>query len=178
VVFARADSPVQELGDIKGKKFMCVKLTSFGGCQMALRLFLDSGIDPKKDFAALLEGNTHDNVVLAVKNGAADAGTVRSDTLECMQDEGKIQMSDFRVIHPVKDDFPFVHSTVLYPEWPMAATAKTDEALRQKLADALIAMPADLPAAKIAGWTKPADYASVDDVVKTLSEKYGIKASD
>jgi two-component system sensor histidine kinase TtrS len=63
----------------------------------------------------------------------------------------------------------------------MAATAKTDEALRQKVADALIAMPADsaaAKAAKISGWTKPADYASVKDVVKMLGEKYGIKAGN
>ena len=142
---------------------------------MAQRLLLENGIDPRKDCAAFIEGETHDNVVLAVKNGTVDVGTVRSDTLERMQDEGKIKMRDFRIIHQIRDDFPFVHSTRLYPEWPMAACAKTDKGLAQKVTDALIAMPSDAQAAKsakIVGWTKPLDYESVRECLKTI--KYGV----
>lgn len=35
VILVKKDSPIKTLSDIKGKKFMCVKLTSFGGGQMA-----------------------------------------------------------------------------------------------------------------------------------------------
>ena len=174
VILVRNDSPIQTLAQIKGKKFMCVKYSSFGGGHMAWRLLLENGIDPKKDCADFLEGKKHDNVVLAVKNGAVDVGTVRSDTLERMQDEGKIKMSDFRIIHQIKDEFPFVHSTRLYPEWPMAACADTDKGLAQKVADALTGMPPDAVAAKsakIVGWTEPADYKSVAECLKTI--KYG-----
>lgn len=174
VILVRNDSPVNELGQLKGKKFMCVKYSSFGGGHMAWRLMLENGIDPKKDCATFLEGKKHDNVVLAVKNGTVDAGTVRSDTLERMQDEGKIKISDFRVIHRIQDDFPFIHSTRLYPEWPMAACVKTDKALSKKLADALIAMNSDSVAAKsakIVGWTQPLDYGTVTECLKTI--KYG-----
>jgi two-component system sensor histidine kinase TtrS len=175
VILVRKDSAIQDIDDIKGKKFMCVKYSSFGGGHMAWRLLLENNIDPKKDCAAFLEGKKHDNVVLAVKNGTVDVGTVRSDTLERMQDEGKIKMSDFRIIHQIRDDFPFVHSTRLYPEWPMAACAKTDKGLAQKVADALIAMPTDAQAAKsakIVGWTEPLDYESVKECLKTI--KYGV----
>lgn len=174
VILVRNDSPIQTLAQIKGKKFMCVKYSSFGGGQMAWRLLLESGIDPQKDCAVFLEGKKHDNVVLAVKNGAVDVGTVRSDTLERMQDEGKIKMSDFRIIHRIKDEFPFVHSTLLYPEWPMAACVDTDKGLAQKVADALTGMPSDAvsaKSAKIVGWTEPSDYKSVAECLKTI--KYG-----
>ncbi|MDH5298323.1 MAG: phosphate/phosphite/phosphonate ABC transporter substrate-binding protein [Desulfobulbaceae bacterium] len=177
VIFVRQDSPIKTLADIKGKKFMCVKYSSFGGAHMAWRLLKENGIDPQKDTAAFLEGGKHDNVVLAVKNGAADAGTVRSDTLERMQDEGKIKMSEFRVINQVKDDFPFVHSTQLYPEWPLAATASTNKALADKVAAALMAMGKDDPAAqaaKVVGWTKPMNYKSVADCLNAI----GVSASD
>lgn len=175
VILVKKDSPIQTLADIKGKKFMCVKFSSFGGAHMAWRLFLEDGIDPKKDFAAFLEGNKHDNVVLAVKNGVVDAGTVRTDTLERMEGEGKIKMDDFRIIHQIKDDFPFVHSTRLYPEWPMAALAGTSTELGNKVGAALIAMDsgsAAAKAAKIVGWTKPADYSSVTECLKEI--KYGV----
>jgi ABC-type phosphate/phosphonate transport system substrate-binding protein len=114
---------------------------------------------------------------MAVKNGLVDAGTVRSDTLERMQDEGKINMSDFRVIHAVKDDFPFVHSTRPYPEWPMAACAHTDAAVAGAVAQALMNMPAEAPAlkaAKIVGWRPPADYSPVTECLKRI--KYGVFA--
>ncbi len=178
VILVKADSPIKSLADIKGKKFMCVKYSSFGGAQMAWRLLLENGIDPKKDFAVFAEGGKHDNVVLAVKNGVMDAGTVRSDTLERMAAEGKINMADFRVINQVKDDFPFVHSTILYPEWPLAALDHVDAAKAAKLGAALQAMTAGDQAAKdakVVGWAPAADYAPVRDCLKAI--KYGVFAN-
>ncbi len=178
VVLVRKDSPIQTLADIKGKKFMCVKYSSFGGAQMAWRLLLDNGIDPKKDFAAFAEGKKHDNVVLAVKSGVMDAGTVRTDTLERMAGEGKINMADFRIIHPVSDDFPFVRSTRLYPEWPMAALKHVDSGKAQKVGAALKAMSSGDQAAKnakIVGWSEAADYGPVRDCLKAI--KYGAFAN-
>ena len=149
-------------------------LSIFGGALMAWRLLLDNGIDPQKDTAAFLEGKEHDNVVLAVKNGLVEVGTVRSDTLERMQDEGKINMADFRIIHGVKDNFPFVHSTRLYPEWPMAALAGTSNETAEKITAALKAVTPESPAAKaakISGWKDAADYGSVReclDVIRSM----------
>lgn len=174
VILVKQDSPIQTLEDMKGKKFMVVKFSSFGGGQMAWRLLLENGIDPKKDMAAFMEGSKHDNVVLAVKNGAADVGSVRSDTLERMADEGKIKMTEFRVIHPVTDDFPFVRSTRLYPEWPMAALAGVDDGKAKKIADALKSIATEsgaAKAAKIIGWKDAADYSSVRDCLTAI--KYG-----
>ena len=178
VVLVRADSQIQSLADIKGKKFMCVKYSSFGGGQMAWRLLLDNGIDPKKDFTAFTEGKKHDNVVLAVRSGVMDAGTVRTDTLERMEGEGKIKMSEFRIIHPITDDFPFVRSTRLYPEWPMAALSHVNSEKATQLSAALQALASNDPAAqdaKIVGWSPAADYAPVRDCLTAI--KYGAFAN-
>jgi two-component system, LuxR family, sensor histidine kinase TtrS len=171
VLFVRKDSDIKELSQVKGKKFMCVKYSSFGGGNMAWRLLVENGIHPKTDFAAILEGKKHDNVVLAVQNGTADVGTVRSDTLERMQEEGKIKVSDFRIIHQIKDNFPFVHSTRLYPEWPMAAMKNIPPGLAGKVAAALKKMPEDSTAAKMAqivGWTEPLNYAPVAECLNEI----------
>ena len=171
VILVKKDSPIQKLEDIRGKKFMVVTFTSFGGAHMAWRLLMENGIDPQKETAAFLEGKKHDNVVLAVKNGMVDVGTVRSDTLERMHNEGKINMADFRIIHEVKDDFPFVRSTRLYPEWPMAALSNTPAELADKVAAALKDLAADSPAAKAAkiiGWKDAADYGPVRDCLSAI----------
>ena len=72
---------VEDVKDVKGKKFMCVEYSSFGGAHMVWRLLLEHGIDPKKDCKAFLEGKTHDNVVMAVKDGVVDVGPQGADVI-------------------------------------------------------------------------------------------------
>ncbi len=164
VLFVKADSPIQNLEDVRGRRFACVKKTSFGGYQMALRLLKQHGIDPERDCSAFKEAGTHDKVVQMVLKGIAEVGTVRSDTLERMAAEGQLDMSRIRVLNRQDDGFPFVHSTQLYPEWPLARCAHTDGELARAVARALLEMPADSPAAKAArcaGWCQPLDYQPV-----------------
>jgi len=180
VIFVPAASPANSLADLKGKAFMAVEESSFGGWQMALKELVDAGIDPKKDFTKLLFGGKHENVVLAVQNGSVDAGTVRTDTLERMQKDGAVDLTEFKIIGKKEHkDFPFVCSTPLYPEWPMAKTKATPDALAKEVADALKKMKADLPAAKdaqVTGWTDPQDYGTVEALQKTLKiEAYAPK---
>ena len=181
VIFTQADNAaINSLDDLKGKRFMAVEEASFGGWQMAFKEFVDAGIDPGKDFASLEFGGKHDNVVLAVMNGAVDAGTVRTDTLERMAAEGIIDLSEFKIVHAMKHEgFPFVCSTRLYPEWPLAKTAKTSDEVARAVADALRQMSPDHPAAKAAkvvGWAAALDYGPVEDLQKSLGiEAYAAK---
>lgn len=177
VIFVRKDSPVQTLADIKGKKFGFVKRTSFGGLHAGLHTLMTNGINPEKDCAAFEELGTHEKVVKAVADGIVDAGTVRTDTLERMAEDGKIKLEDFRVIHPGEDkDFPFVYSSQLYPEWPLAALAHVNEGQRKKVKEALLAMKPGSEAAvsgKITGWKDVADYAPVRECLKTIGMSAG-----
>ncbi len=171
VIFTRNDSSIEKSRDLRDTSFMCVKMTSFGGAQMAFKHFLDRGINPFEDFRKLLEGGTHDAVVYAVRDGIVEAGTVRSDTLERMAAEGKIRLKDFRIIDRVKDSFPFIHSTVLYPEWPFASLKFTNPEIVQAVSQALRAMkPNDQAArrAKIAGWSAPLNYKPVSECLRAV----------
>jgi len=173
VILTYADrDDINNLGDIKGKNFMAVKESSFGGWQMAYKEFKDNGIDPLADFAKVEFGGKHDNVVYAVQNGTVDAGTVRTDTLERMAAAGDIDMAEFKILAEKKyDDFPFVISTALYPEWPFAKVASTNDAEAQKVLNALLALDpkhAAAKSAKIVGWTKPLDYSGVEALQKLL----------
>jgi len=163
---------INAINDLKGKSFMAVSKSSFGGWQMAYKELKKAGIDPAKDFTKLEFGGKHDNVVYTVMNGAVDAGTVRTDTLERMAASGEIDMEEFKIINTqTHADFPFVCSTPLYPEWPLAKTANTDDAVAAEVVSALKAMGAGDPAAKAAkvvGWVDALDYRPVQQLQETL----------
>ena len=177
VIFRRANrNDIQNLDDLKGRTFMAVKETSFGGWQTAWRELKEHGIDPYRDFRYLSFAGTHDAVVCAVRDGRADAGTVRTDTLERMAAEGKISLEKFHALphdHIGEEicEFPFLHSTRMYPEWPMAELAHTSNELSEKVTVALVGMPPDCPAARAAncaGWTTPLNYQPVHECLKEL----------
>ena len=164
---------INTLSDLKGKTFMAVKASSFGGWQMAYKELLDAGINPYRDFSKLEFGNKHDNVILAVQNETVDAGTVRTDTLERMASAEMIDLDEFKIIHQKKySDFPFKCSTSLYPEWPLAKTVQTSDQLAEQVAAALKGLKAEHPAAKtakIVGWMDPLDYTPVESLQQLLN---------
>ncbi|MBI4882215.1 MAG: response regulator [Planctomycetes bacterium] len=173
VIFCRADNPdLLELDDLAGCRFMAVEEDALGGWQAAWRELVRCGIDPRRDFAALEFSGTREAVVHAVRQGRADAGTVRSDTLERLAAEGLITLADFRILHQQHAAaVPFLHSTDCYPEWPMAVARHTAPDLAEAVASALLSMPAESAAARAAhcaGWTIPLNYQPVHDCLKEL----------
>lgn len=173
VIFTSSENDdINSMADLKGKTFMAVKGSSFGGWQMAYKEILGAGIDPQKDFAKMEFGGKHDNVVLAIQNGAVDAGTVRTDTLERMAAEGIIDMEEFKLINKQSHaDFPFVCSTPLYPEWPLAKVKATPDDIAKQVVDALKQLKNTDPAAKnakVVGWVDALDYGPVEALQKAL----------
>jgi len=174
VIFTRADrDDIQSPADLKGKSFMGVGKDTFGGFQMAWLELQDAGVDPFKDLKRLeFAGLPQDNIVYAVRDGKVDAGTVRTDTLEGMAAEGKIDLAQFKAIgarpHP---GFPFLVSTRLYPEWAFARLKHVPEDLAQQVVIALLSLPPDSQAARAsqsAGWTVPLDYTPVHELFREL----------
>ncbi len=174
VIFTRADrGDINGLGDLKGKSFMAVHEDAFGGWWMAWKEFKDNGIDPHREFSTLkFSGFPHDLIVYAVKNSEVDAGTVRTDTLERMAEDGLIEINEFKILNQQHvEGFPFMLSTRLYPEWTFAKLRHAPDELSEKVAVALLTMPADSQAAraaKCAGWTIPLDYNPVHECLKEL----------
>ena len=60
VIFTKTGSKLNDLQDIIGNSFACVKKSSFGGYQMALRLLMQNGINPETDCSVFKEMGTHD----------------------------------------------------------------------------------------------------------------------
>jgi signal transduction histidine kinase/CheY-like chemotaxis protein len=177
VIFTRADNnAIQTLKDVKGKRFAGVKTSAFGAFQVAWFELQQVGIDPFSDLSELVfTGVPQDKVVFAVRDGKADAGTVRTDVMERMAAEGLIKLGDFRLIQERRiKGFPFRLSTDLYPEWAFSSTSRTDVELAKEVARALLSMPDDHAAAKAgkyAGWAVPGNYNKVHDIYKAI--RYG-----
>ncbi|RLW66604.1 MAG: hypothetical protein B6D73_02455 [gamma proteobacterium symbiont of Stewartia floridana] len=173
VIFTQAgNTEINTLADLKNHRVAAVHPTSLGGWNMAQRELMSADLD-RWDFASLMFLNTHDAVVKAVLQRNADAGVVRTDTLERMSNEGLLEIASLRVLSPKQfSQFPYLISTPLYPEWPLAMLSHTPLELARKVAITLLSMPSDHPAvadARILGWTIPENYQPVDDLLRLLS---------
>ncbi|MEF3695366.1 MAG: response regulator [Candidatus Cloacimonadota bacterium] len=160
-IFCRADAKgINKLEDLKGKSFVAVDPLSFAGWHMAQREFKAAGMRTPGDFSSIQFAGTHDNVVKAVLEGKAAAGVVRTSILESLAASGEIKLSDFKIINAQVADlnFPWLHSTRLYPNWSINALTQDNPALYKNIAMHLISMsPTDSAAvaAGITGWTIP-----------------------
>jgi diguanylate cyclase (GGDEF)-like protein/PAS domain S-box-containing protein len=171
VIFVRAGSN-PTLAQLKGKKIATVSVESIGGYQMQAFELLQAGLELPKDAPVLATGMPQDKVVQAVLGGSADVGFVRTGLLEAMVREGKLDMQAISVVNPQKlRAFPVQVSTALYPEWPFSYLSHVDERLARQVTAALFMLKesADLTRAMgIRGFSVPADYTPVDDLLRTL----------
>jgi len=174
VILTRADNTdIQSLADLRGKSFMAVSAVAFGGFQMAWRELAEQGIDPFNDIEDLqFAGFPQDNIIHSVLNDKVDAATVRAETLMRMVESGTVKLNDFRILNSqYNTDSSLPLSTRLYPEWPFATLKNTPRELATRVAQALLSMPAEHPAAResrTAGWTVPLDYSSVHRLMESL----------
>lgn len=181
VIFTRAgNGDINRLEDLKGHTFAAVHPRSFGGWMMAYEELADHGIDPDTELYVSFQ-NTHDKVVYSVLDGTADAGTVRTDTLERMAREGHIDLDAVKVLGLKQyDRFPYLVSTRLYPEWPIAKLRHTPDRIAHDVVAALIDITPDSPVARetaIGGWTVPVDYSSVHAMLRKLKmPPYNLRA--
>ena len=157
VIFTLADSKIETLNDIVNKRVAAVDENSFGGWAIGYEL-LESH-DISKDQYKLNFYGTHDNVVYAIENKKADVGIIRTDIIESMINEGTLKQNEIKIIHPMHyDNFPYIVSTKLYPEWPFAKLQHVSDKTALEVTMALYSMSSDSQEAidaKIAGWTVP-----------------------
>lgn len=166
VIFARADrADIQQLTDLRKRTVAATDATSFAAYLIQYDLFLQQGMDLPKDTQLNFLGFPQDLSVHAVLQGTADAGFARSGLLESMAREGKIDLNQLRVLHPMQHaGFPFKVSSQLFPEWPLAAAPHVPIDVTNKVVSALLSMPPESDAARAGRyyrWSTPVEYLSV-----------------
>lgn len=172
VIISKKGSNIKTTQDLKGKNVLAFKFKkSAAGYVFQVKHVMDKGIDPFKDFKSFTQSKNQDDIVLAVKNGLADAGFVKTGLLEAMVKEGKIKADDIEVVDKVNDGFANVHSTTLYPEWTVVNSSKADAVVTSMLKTSLLKLTAadeSCKKARIVGFVEPLSFDELDHTLKAL----------
>lgn len=173
VIFIRAGrTDIKELSDLRGKILAAPDIGSLGGYQMQALELKQAGILLPRDADVRVSGMPHDTVLAEVMEGRADAGFMRTGVLESLIAAGKLKPDQIHVLQRRQyPGFPFLVTTRLYPEWPIAAMPQADPRLAQAVATALFALRADHPAARTGhyhGWAVPTDYEPIRNLMQEL----------
>lgn len=158
--------------DLKHKTLAAIAMTSTGAYQMQAFEMMQVGIRLPRDAKVIELGQPQKLAIDAVLNHHADVGFVRTGVLEDLSELGYFDMQKIKVINAsYPDNFPFVTSTPLYPEWPFAAMPHVDKDVARRVAAALLAIESGRDLAQsmqIAGFTIPGDYRVFDEMMRQL----------
>jgi diguanylate cyclase (GGDEF)-like protein/PAS domain S-box-containing protein len=157
--------------DLRGKTLLTPSVHSLGAWQAPLREAMEQGLDLRAQ-TRVVQLNDHHAVIEALLRGEGDAGLIRSDILDDLVAQGRVQADALRVANPLpQPGYPHPLSTRLYPEWPLAMVKGTSRELAKSVLTALFALTADSPAArsaKISGWGIVGDYGSVLELFRDI----------
>ncbi len=168
-IIVKADSPIKELKDLKGKKMAWQGVTSSAGFVWPANEMKKAGVDPEKDVTGI-EVKGHDKAVIAVLNGQVDAAAIFHDARFKMKSEYPDLYEKTRVLaftSPIPNDTISVRKDM-------------DQEWRDKIAQAFIDIGKDPEGGKIIfdvyshrGYVKSDDKKF--DVVREYSKGIGQK---
>jgi two-component system sensor histidine kinase TtrS len=166
-IVVRAESGLNALADLKGRHLLAASHEAFCCYQIAARELVLAGVDPHKDLGRLeYTGFPIQSIALAVRDGKADAGIVKTCLFEQMIASGALQPGELRVLAPQDiPGFPCETTSRLYPDWAFAALKGTPGDLSRRVAVALLEMPKSPDGH---GWAIPAHYAVLDGLFRDL----------
>lgn len=129
-VFITTHNDITKLQDLKGKTFTFGAESSTSGHLMPRSFLLAAGINPDTDMRRIAFSGAHDATVAAVAGGKVDAGALNISVWEKLLSQGKV---DSKVVH-------VFYTTPGYFDYNWTVRADMDPALREKLANAFLAL--------------------------------------
>ena len=158
VIFTSSENQaINNIESLKGNSFAASTPERLGGWVLALDYMTDQGVKPYQDFSKIDFLGTQDNIVNAVVGGSMDAGAVRTGVIESMIRQGKVDPVQIKVLAD-KQNFPYLLSTNLAPEWAFSSLKHTNAALTKKVKRYLLDYKYSDQTNR---WVVPLDYESI-----------------
>lgn len=166
VLVPAAQQTIQNWQDLSQLTLGAVTFDAFGGFQLIWDELEQQGLDPKKDIAKWqLTGFPMEQLFDLLAKGEVDAIVVRSCLAEMLVAEGRINLTDYRVVGEQKHaGYPCVTSSQLYPDWPFLSTGKQTAADVSLVLQALLQSVDGQPAQ----WSAPLSYQPVHELFERL----------
>lgn len=137
-LWVRANSLIVEPSQLRGQSVGAVHDHAFGGYLLVAEQLRRQGVLPE-ELDLRFSGYPVDALAYLLRDGALTAAMLPTCLLEDMQQEGLIELANFRALM-MQDDTHCARSTPLYPGWSFAAVGVTDEKLLRSISRALLAL--------------------------------------
>lgn len=137
VFIASAESDIEKVEDIKGKKMAFGSKSSTSGRLMPSHFMIDQfNIDPSKDFDGdPVFSGAHDATVKFVESGKVDAGALNKEVWDRMVREKKVDTAKVKVIW----------TTPGYVDYVWTARTAVGDELRKRFTEAFLSLSPDNP---------------------------------
>lgn len=134
MIFTRKDSGIKSARDMKGKTFVFADRGTTAGWLLPLHYFRDNGItDPDSWFAKTYYTGTHEDAILDVYNGKADAGAAKSTIYKILAENNP------RLEH----ELTVLATSPPVPENSLFLCPDVEDALQRALREILLSMHQD-----------------------------------
>lgn len=134
LIFVRADSDIETVAEMKGKRFVFVDHATTAGYLLPLDYFHRHGIDNYRDFLGeIYFSGTHEDAIYDVVNRKADIGAAKNTVFDRLAAVDRNLPSDLRVLARSPD----------VPENALALKKQVSESLREGLKQALLSLHDD-----------------------------------
>lgn len=125
-IFARNDSGINTIGDLKGKKIALGDVNSTSSFNVPVAMMISAGLNPARDAGMINMAGTHANVIKALGEGLVDAGGASFDSFE--------KAVNAKAIDPAKVKVLVKSAPIPYP--PLAMHPKLADSVKAKLRNA------------------------------------------
>lgn len=159
----KSRNDLQTIEDLQGKNLAINQDTGFSGYQIAMGEISKRGYDPENFFRRIQSlGVDTGDVVKAIRENKADAGVIRTCSLETLRES----IEDLKVLSPKNAPWlGCVRSTDLYPNWTFSTLPSAAPSVTRDVARALFSMSALKNGLR---WGIATDFTAVDSLFRTL----------
>jgi len=97
-LFARADAPISNLADLKGRSVAFGDINSASSFVFPMAMIMEAKLDPIRDLGTIRLTGSHANSLAALMQGQADAAGLSFESFEKAVNQGVVQAGRVRVI--------------------------------------------------------------------------------